>query len=122
MPALRAVLGGPSYRGALNVVGGGVLDEAAPQGVVELLGRLDASGAQLDPVAARPPAVRALLARLAAAEDLLYRAAAGRDRALLAGAVDALPLPWSDGRASRPDLLDCICLPLSSIPDLESRS
>jgi hypothetical protein len=67
--------------------------------------------------------VRALVARLAAAEDLLYRAAANRDRALLGAALDALPLPWSDAArgAARADLLDCICLPPSSIPAIESR-
>jgi alpha-galactosidase/6-phospho-beta-glucosidase family protein len=91
--------------------------------VVELFGCLDAAGAHIDPVPPRPPAVRALVARLAAAEDLLYRAAAGRDRELLAGALDALPLPWTDAArsAARADLLDCICLPPSSIPDIGSR-
>jgi 6-phospho-beta-glucosidase len=122
VPALRAVLGGPSYRGALNLAGG-LLDEAAPDVAVELLGSLDAAGAHVEAVPPRPPAVRALVARLAAAEDLLYRAAANRDRALLGAALDALPLPWSDAArgAARADLLDCICLPPSSIPAIESR-
>jgi 6-phospho-beta-glucosidase len=123
VPALRAALGGPGYRGAINVAGGGLLEEAAPEVVVELFGCLDAAGAHIDPVPPRPPAVRALVARLAAAEDLLYRAAAGRDRELLAGALCALPLPWTDAarNAARADLLDCICLPPSSIPDFGSR-
>ncbi|HKE15762.1 MAG TPA: hypothetical protein VKB80_12890, partial [Kofleriaceae bacterium] len=121
VPALHALLGGPTYRGALNVFCAGLLDEAIPQAVVELLGRLGTAGAHIDPVPARPPAVRALLVRLAAAEDLLYRAAAARDRGLLAGALDALPLAWSDAArsAARPELLDCICSPPPPDPEIE---
>ncbi len=123
VPALHAVLGGPTYRGALNIAAAGALDEVVPQAVVELVGRLDGSGAHVDPVPARPPPVRALLARLATAEDHLYRAAMGRDRAQLASALDALPIPWSDAArtTARADVLDCIGLPLSSIPHLEVR-
>jgi 6-phospho-beta-glucosidase len=133
VPALHAVLGGPPLCAALDLPNAGALDEAPAGVVVELAGRLDASGARFDPASAspaappagasragpapaRPPAVRALLGRLAASEDALYRAALGRDRALLGEALDALPLPLPvplpvPGGA-RARLLDAICEPV----------
>jgi 6-phospho-beta-glucosidase len=91
-PALHAALGGPVFRAPLDLPNAGRLDEVAADVVVELVGSYGGGHATLDPVPARPPAVRALLARLAAAEDALYRAALHRDRRLLGDALAALPL------------------------------
>jgi 6-phospho-beta-glucosidase len=113
VPALHAALGGPPFRGPLDLPNAGALDEAPAGAVVELWGRLDAGGARLDPAPARPPGVRALLARLASAEDALYRAALGRDRALLGDALDALPVRVP--RGARADLLDDICAQLPEV-------
>jgi 6-phospho-beta-glucosidase len=116
VPALVAVLGGAPYRAALDLRneqdGRPVLDEAPPSGVVEAPGVLDAGGARLDPVPARPAAVRALIGRLTRAEDLLHRAATRRDRALLGEALDALPLAIAAG--SRAPLLDDIVRPVAA--------
>jgi 6-phospho-beta-glucosidase len=96
VPSLVAVLGGPPYRAALDLrneqAGQPTLDEAPAAVVVEAPGVLDGRGARFEPVPARPAAVRALIGRFAHAEDLVYRAAVTRDRALLAMALDALPL------------------------------
>jgi 6-phospho-beta-glucosidase len=109
-PALHAVLGGPAYEAALDLPNAGRLAEAPDEVVVELAGSWTADRAALDPVAERPPAVRALLARLAAAEDLAYRAARGRDPGLLGEALDALPLPVRAG--DRDAVLACVCEPI----------
>jgi 6-phospho-beta-glucosidase len=107
MPALAAVLGGPRFEGPLDVPNRGALAEAPLEAIVELFGALDGATAELSPVAPRPPAVRDLLARFAAAEDALYRAARSRDRGLLRTSLDALPL---DVRHSdRERVLDCVC-------------
>jgi alpha-galactosidase/6-phospho-beta-glucosidase family protein len=106
-PALHAALGGPAFAAPLDLPGGGRLDEAPDEVVVELPGRLDAAGAALDPVPPRPAAVRAVLARLAAAEDAAYRAARDRDRHGLGAALDALPIEVR--RADREPLLDAMC-------------
>ncbi len=120
VPALHAALGGPACTGALDLPNRGALAEAPAEGIVELEGRLDAGGARFDPTPPRPEPVRSLIGRLAAAEDLLYRASRRRDRALLADALLALPLGWagdaasgSAGDAVRAELLDCVCRPLS---------
>jgi 6-phospho-beta-glucosidase len=114
VPALHAALGGPPFQAALDLPNAATLDEAPAGVVVELAGRLDAGGARFDPAPARrparPPAVRALLGRLAGAEDALYRAAIGRDRALLGDALEALPVDVPRGARER--LLDCICEPV----------
>jgi 6-phospho-beta-glucosidase len=110
-PALHAVLGGPAFEAPLDLPNRGLLSEAPADVVVELTGVWSAERATLAPVPERPPAVRALLARLAAAEDALYRAARDRDRALLGDALDALPLAVPAG--DRAALLDCVCEPVS---------
>jgi 6-phospho-beta-glucosidase len=106
-PALHAALGGPVFRAPLDLPGGGRLDEAPPDVVIELVGSYGAEQATLDPVPARPPAIRAWLARCAASDDALYRAALHRDRALLGEALDALPLEVR--AADRTRILDQVC-------------
>ena len=107
VPALEAVLGGPPFAGPLDVPNAGALAEAPREAIVELFGTYDATGAALAPIAPRPPAVRDLLARLAHAEDALYRAARARDRGLLHVALEALPLAIR--RADREPVLECVC-------------
>jgi 6-phospho-beta-glucosidase len=109
-PALHAVLGGPAFEAALDLPGAGLLVEAPADVVVELWGRWSSDGATLAPVPERPPAVRALLSRLAAAEDALYRAARARDRRALGEALDALPI--SVPARDRDAVLDCIREPI----------
>jgi 6-phospho-beta-glucosidase len=116
-PALDATLGGPAYADTLNLTGAGILDEAPADVVVEVRGTLDRDRACLHAVPPRPAPVRALIARLAAAEDATYRAAARRDRALLAGALDLLPAERPLGAAARAELLADMCRPLDSISD-----
>jgi len=119
VPALHAALGGPAYRAALNLDNGAALAEAPAAAIVELWGRLDGSGARFDPVPARPAPVRAVLARLAAAEDHLYRACVRRDRGLLAEALEALPLAWDRTDAAlRAALIDGVCRPLTAIHEV----
>jgi len=113
VPALAAVLGGPAYQGPLDLPAGGLLDETPLAVVVELFGRIDGGGASFDPVPARPAPVRAILSRLAAAEDLLYRAATQRDPWLLADALDALPLAWDGSSREKAELLDEVVAPIS---------
>jgi 6-phospho-beta-glucosidase len=105
-PALHAALGGPVFRAPLDLPNGDRLDEAPPAVVVEAMGSYGAD-ATLDAVPPRPPAVRAWLARLAAAEDALYRAAVDRDRRRLGEALDALPLEVR--AADRARILDQVC-------------
>ncbi|HWM84699.1 MAG TPA: hypothetical protein VNO33_02650 [Kofleriaceae bacterium] len=121
VPALRAALGGRPYRGALDIVNGGALEEAPAAVVVELFGTFDVDGVRAGAVPPRPPAVREMIGRLAGAEDFLYWAARAHDRELLAGALDALPLASSPSGRARADLLDCICRPLDSILEGEVR-
>ncbi|HTE53307.1 MAG TPA: hypothetical protein VK698_20775 [Kofleriaceae bacterium] len=116
VPALAAALGGPVYRGPLDVPGGGALAEAPAPVVIELMGELDAGGARLDPVPERPAPVRELLGRLARADDLLYAAAVRRDRAILADALAELPLPLD--QPTRAAALDAICF---AVPGEEAR-
>jgi hypothetical protein len=110
-PALHALLGGPAFEAPLDLPGLGLLSEVPADVVVELAGVWSADRAALVPVPERPPAVRALLARMAVAEDALYRAVRDRDRALLGDALDALPLVVPAG--DRAALLDCVCEPVS---------
>ena len=110
VPALAAVLGGPIYRGPIDAPGGGVLDEAPGQVVIELRGQLDAGGVCFDPVAARPAPVRERIGQLAVGEDLLYRASVARDRDFLGEGLAALPLRLDP--ASRPAMIDAICFPV----------
>jgi 6-phospho-beta-glucosidase len=107
VPALAAVLGGPPFVGPLDVPNAGALAEAPREAIVELHGTFDAAVAEPAPIAPRPPAVRDLLARLARAEDALYRAARARDRGLLHTSLEALPLAIP--RADREHVLDCVC-------------
>jgi 6-phospho-beta-glucosidase len=109
-PALHAAIGGPVFVAPLDLPNAGRLAEAPPDTVVELYGCLTAEDATLDPVPPRPAAVRAMLGRLAVAEDLLYRAARDRDRVLLGAALDALPLAVR--RDDRDRVLDCVCEPI----------
>ncbi|HET7501322.1 MAG TPA: hypothetical protein VFK02_09980 [Kofleriaceae bacterium] len=109
-PALHAALGGPAFRAPIDLPNAGQLPEAPAGVVVELMGTYGGGRAALDPVPPRPPGVRALLARLASSEDALYRAALGRDRGLLADALDALPLPVR--AADRAAILRAVCEPI----------
>jgi len=106
VPALHAALGGPALRAPLDLPNGDRLDEAPRGVVIEATGRYGAT-ATLDPVPPRPPAIRAWIARLAASEDALYRAAIDRDRARLGEALDALPLEVR--AADRGRVLDHVC-------------
>lgn len=109
VPAIHAALGGPPYTGALNVACGALAE--VPAGVVvELFGRYDGTTAICPPVPVRPPAVCALLARFATADDLLYRAARARDRALLGESLAALPIELA--AADREAVLERVCEPI----------
>ena len=110
-PALAAALGGPAFEAALDLRNDGRLDEAPDGVVIELRGRYTGDAATLAPVPARPPAVRAFLARVAAAEDALYRAARDRDRAGLGEALERLPLAVR--AADRAAILDGVCAPIA---------
>jgi 6-phospho-beta-glucosidase len=109
-PALHAAIGGPPFVGPLDLPNAGRLTEAPAEAIVELYGRVTAEAATLDPVPPRPPAVAAMLGRLAVAEDLLYRAARDRDRGLLGASLDALPVAVRRGDRDR--VLDGVCEPI----------
>jgi 6-phospho-beta-glucosidase len=113
-PALHAALGGPAFCAPIDLPNAGRLAEIPPQVVVELAGSYTGARATLDAVPPRPPALRAWLARLGAAEDALYRAALHRDRGLLGEALDALPLRVPVRAADRARILDEVCAPIAT--------
>ncbi len=100
-PVLGAGLGAPACHGFADVRNGSLVPELPADLVVETRVTVDAAGVHPERPGPLPDAVARFLGAVGRADDVTYRAARERDRALLASAVTALPLPISPSDVPR---------------------